>query len=248
MRGKNVMDGRLEPAAPDDGNGQRTAWSRFSGAADNGSRRVALIAVAIGLCVVVAGVAIAVFSSPGGRQEGRVASAGSTQAATAPAAQPAPPVASSRATSAARSASDGAAKSALHWPSGRTRQILRWDAGPGGKTLAAVGEQMGTAMQSAGLKMYAPMKLACAQLASEVSTAQAGPPIPDSAMQRLYTKALAGLSRAAADCHNAISIRVDGEDVSTHVNRTLLNRSRVVFAAASTKLYRATGEIEALHH
>jgi len=125
---------------------------------------------------------------------------------------------------------------------------LRWDAGPGGKTLAAVREQMGTAMQSAGLKLYAQMKLACAQLASEVSTAQAGPPIPDNAMQRLYAKALAGLSRAAANCHTAISIHEDGEDTKARVNGPLLNRSRAEFAAASTKLYRATSEIESLRH
>jgi hypothetical protein len=107
---------------------------------------------------------------------------------------------------------------------------------------------MGTAMQSAGLKLYAAMRRACAQLASDVSAAQAGPPIPDNAMQRLYTMALAGLSRAAADCHTAISIHEDGEHTAAHVNGPLLNRSRVEFAAASTKLYRATGEIASLNH
>ena len=67
-------------------------------------------------------------------------------------------------------------------------------------------------------------------------------------MQQLYAKALAGLSRAAADCHAAISIHVDGEDTAVHVKGPLLDRSRVEFAAASTKLYRATGEIASLHH
>ena len=249
------MDRRPEPAAPDDGNEQRTARARTPGAADGGSRRVALIALGIGLCMVGAGVAIAVFSSPGGGQAGHVAGAGNAASATTPAAQPTPPVPSSRATTRAGAAStragaasDGLAKSVLRWPSGRTRQILRWDAGPGGKALAAVGEQMGTAMQSAGLKLYAQMQLACAQLASDVGTARAEPPIPDSAMQRLYAKALAGLSRAAADCHAAISIHIDDESTDVHLNRPLLNRSRLEFAAASKKLYRATGEIEALHH
>jgi hypothetical protein len=107
---------------------------------------------------------------------------------------------------------------------------------------------MGTAMQSAGLKLYAQMKQACGQLASEVGTARVGPPIPDNAMQRLYAKALAGLSRAAANCHAAISVRPDDESVEIHVNRPLLNRSRLEFAAASAKLYRATGEIESLRH
>jgi hypothetical protein len=213
-----------------------------------------LIALAIGLCMVVAGVTIAVLSSPGG-QAGQAANAGNNPAATAPAAQPAAPTAqptapaaSSPATSQAAAASDGLAKSVLRWPPGDTRQILRWDAGPGGKALAAVGEQMGTAMQAAGLKLYAAMRLACAQLAADISTAQAGPPIPDAAMQRLYDRALAGLSRAAADCHAAITIHANGEDVSAKVNGPLLSRSRAEFAVASTKLYRATGEIESLHH
>src|SRR5262249_55446647 len=153
--------------------------------------------------------------------------------ATAPAVQPTPPVASSRATTRAGTttragaASDGLAKSVLRWPSGRTRQILRWDAGPGGKALAAVSEQMGTAMQSAGLKAYAQMKQACEQLASDVGTARAAPPIPDNAMQRLYAKTLDGLSRAAADCHAAISIKIDDEDTEVHLNQPLLNRSRL---------------------
>jgi hypothetical protein len=244
------MDRRPEPpATPHDGSEQRAG-----GTDDRGSRGVMLIAAAVGLCLVVAGVSVAVFSSPGGGQAGRAAGAGhvvgagNNPAATAPAAQPTSPVASSPASSRPRGTNDGLARSVLRWPPGRTHQILLWDAGLGGKTLAAVEEQMGTAMQSAGLKLYATMRLACAQLASDVSTAQAGPLIPDNAMQRLYAEALAGLSRAATTCQTAISMRGDGEDVEAHVNRSLLSRSRVEFAAASAKLYRAIGEIESLHH
>ena len=245
-----MIDGQLPERSkrPDDAGEQQTGAAEVPGAASGSSRRVMLIAATVGLCLVMAGVAVAVFTSPGGGHAGRVASAGTSPAVATPqAAQSTAPAASSRGTPAPRVASDGSAKSVLRWPRGRTRQILNWDAGPGGKTLASVGEQMGTAMQSAGLKLYAAMKLACAQLASDVSTAQAGPPIPDHAMQRLYAKALAGLSRAAADCHAAISIHADGEDTAVHVKGPLLNRSRAEFAAASTKLYRATGEIASLH-
>ena len=246
-----MIDGQLPERSkrPDDDGEHYTGSAEVPGAVGGSSRRVMLIAATVGLCLVMAGVAVAVFSSPGGGQADRVAGASSSSAVATPqAAQPTAPAASSRGAPGPRVASDGLAKSVLRWPRGRTRQILSWDAGPGGKTLAAVGEQMGTAMQSAGLKLYAAMKLACAQLASDVSTAQAAPPIPDNAMQRLYAKALAGLSRAAADCHTAISIHEDGENTEAHVNKSLLNRSRVEFAAASTKLYRATGEIESLHH
>jgi hypothetical protein len=245
-----LIDGQMpeRPKRPADNGEQQTGSAEVPGAAGGSSRLVMLIAATVGLCLVLAGVAIAVFSSPGGSQAGRDAGVGNSPAVEiTPAAQPtAAPVASSRATPRTGGTSDGLAKSVLRWAPGHTRQILRWDAGPGGKTLAAVGEQMGTAMQSAGLKMYAPMKLACAQLASDVSTAQAGPPIPDNVMQRLYAKALAGLSGAAADCNNAISEHAGDEVTEIGLNRPLLNRARVEFAAASTKLYRATGEIESL--
>ena len=242
------MDGRPEPPTiPDDGNEQRTGWGQFPWAADGGSRRMLLITLAVGLCMAVAGVSVALFSSPGGGQAGRVAGAGNSPAvATTRAAQPTAPVASSRVTPRPGVMSDGLAKSVLRWPPGLKHQILRWEAGPGGKTLAAVEEQMGTAMQAAGVKLYAPTRLACAQLASNIATAQSRPPIPDDAMQRLYAKALAGLSRAAADCQAAISIHASGETVETHVNGLLLNRSRVEFAAMSEELYRATGEIQSL--
>jgi hypothetical protein len=245
-----MIDGQPEPSRrSDEDSEQRAGSASLPGAAGGSSRRVMLIAATVGLCLVLAGVAIAVFSSPGGGQAGRVAGAGnSPAAATQPAAQPTAPAASSRGTPRPKVASDGLAKSVLRWAPGRKRQILRWDAGPGGQALAAVGEQMGTAMQSAGLKQYAQMKLACAQLASDIGAARAEPPIPDAAMQRLYAKALTGLSRAAADCHATISIHVDDESTDVHLNRPLLNRSRLEFAAASKKLYRATGEIASLHH
>ena len=56
--------------------------------AGGGSRWVMLIAATVGLCLVVAGVAVAVFSSPGG-QAGRVAGASNSPAVATPqAAQP----------------------------------------------------------------------------------------------------------------------------------------------------------------
>ena len=243
-----MMDGRPEPSKPHKDDKEQTGSARVPGVVGGGSRRMLLITLAVGLCMAVAGVSVALFSSPGGGQAGRVAGAGNSPAvATTRAAQPTAPVASSRVTPRPGVMSDGLAKSVLRWPPGLKHQILRWEAGPGGKTLAAVEEQMGTAMQAAGVKLYAPTRLACAQLASNIATAQSRPPIPDDAMQRLYAKALAGLSRAAADCRTAISVHVSGnESVETHVNEALLNRSRVEFAAMSKTLYRATGEIQPL--
>jgi hypothetical protein len=210
-----------------------------------------LIVSAACVAVAVAGVSVAVFSSPGS-QAHRVAatggspSAGSPSAAKAPT-QPGPsaaPAASSPPTTGAEVTSNGVAKSALRWPARLDRQMLRWKAGPGGAALASVTKQMGIAMQAAGVKQYSVMKLTCVSLASAVRTAQSAPPIPDAAMQRLYARALAELSIAAANCRKAISEHPEGDEgLKIDIDHALLNRARLEFAAASKKLYRATAQI-----
>jgi len=213
------------------------------------SRRTVLVVSALCLCVAIAGVGIALLASPGG-QAGHVAATSSTApgtAATTQPAQPASPAASSRATTGPKAKSAGVVTTALGWPQRLNHQVLHWRAGPGGKALAGVEQQMGTAMQAAGIKSYAPMKTACASLASEVGTAQAAPPIPYGAMQGLYAKALVGLSNAAADCQSAISEHPGDETVDIHVNQALLSQTRLEFAAMSKKLYKATGQIQSAH-
>jgi hypothetical protein len=244
-----MTDGRPEPSKPPENDEQQTGSAQVPGTAGGGSRRTLLVILAACLCVIAAGVSIAVLSGPGGNQAGHTAGASSSPApGKTAAAQPPAPIASSRATTGPEVTGNGIAKSALRWPPSLNRQVLRWEAGPGGKTLAAVEQQMGTAMQSAGLKLYVPMRQACIGLASDITTAQAGPPIPVRSMQRLYAQGLAGLSRAAADCRAAISTHASGdENVSVHVNAPVLNRSRVEFAAMSKKLYRATARIQSIH-
>lgn len=230
-----------------DGNQLRKSRWRIPGEPDRGSRRLLLIALGTCLCVAGAGVAFAVFASPGGKPAGHVAGpATSRTTPNTPAAQPTAVPEPSATTVKPQTAGNGLAKSVLRWPSRLDRQIRRWEAGPGGEALAAVEEQMGSAMQTAGLRLYPSMKQSCVLLASEIRTAQAGPPIPDGAMQHRYAKALAGLLRAAADCRTAISVTSGDESVQSHVNRPLLNRSRSEFAATSKTLYTAIGAIEAL--
>jgi hypothetical protein len=121
---------------------------------------------------------------------------------------------------------------------------MRWEAGPGGKALAAVTAQMGYAMQDAGIKMYPPMKAACVTIDADVRKAQAGPPIPDAAMQQLYSSVLAGVYSAASNCQRAISVRQDSdESVQIHLNKALLAMTRAQFAAESARLYNATARI-----
>jgi hypothetical protein len=252
-----MADGRPEPSKPNGDNGKQARPEWFPWAAGSGSRavsgrsrRVMFITLAVCLCVVAVGVAVAVFSPPrGSSQAAHIASAdGSPVASTTHAAQPTAPVASSHATTRPDVTSDGVAKSALQWPLQLKHQILQWKTGPGGKALATVESQMGSAMQTAGLKLYTPMKMTCTELASDIGTAQAGPPIPYPAMQRMYAKALGRLSTAAADCRSAISVRPEGdENTSIRVDQTLLSQSRLEFAAGSEALYRATAQIQSAH-
>jgi hypothetical protein len=255
-----MADGRSQsPEPPNGGNEQPTRqqwfpWATAGGSrrAGGGSRRVLLVTLAACLCVAAAGVSVAVFSSTG-RQAGHLSDSNSTPTSNAASGaqtqpgQPTAPTASSRGTTGPKVTSEGVVTPPLGWPSRLNHQILHWKAGPGGTTLDAVEQHMGTAMQAAGVKLYASMKLACANLASDVGAAQAGPPIPYATMQRLYANALTGLSSAAADCRNAISEHPSDETTEVHVNQALLSQSRLEFAAMSKKLYRATAQIQAAH-
>jgi hypothetical protein len=215
-----------------------------------------LIAIVVaGVCMLTAGIAVAAFSTPGG-SAGRTV-AGAPAAAGSPAADgatvtPAAPAPSSHATAGhkvsttPKVSSQGVAKSALSFPERLTKQVRRWKAGPGGKAMAAVTAQMSYALQGYAVKVYAPMRLACVRLGADIRAARAAPPIPDIAMQRMYSKALTRLSQAAASCRHAISIESGEETVEAHLYSALLKRSLAGLAAGSKVLYTATAEIRAL--
>jgi hypothetical protein len=134
---------------------------------------------------------------------------------------------------------------ALSLPSNAKNLVLAWQAGRGGADLATVSRQAGTALQSGGIRQYTMMKNACGQLAGGVSAAQAGPPIPVAAMQTLYTKALAELTKGAADCRAAISTTPDGDETTkTAVNATMLHQSTSELAAGADDIFRATAQIQ----
>jgi hypothetical protein len=232
-----MADGRGMPPGPTGGGDEQptdSAWVSSPG--EVRSRRFRLIVLLACVCVIAAGVSTAVLSS-GGRQGGHIADAGNGQAATQ---TPQPSAAAASSPAATRPTVTGgtAANSALRRSPRLEHRLLRWRVGRGGAALSAVEKELGTAMQSAGVRLYATMRLSCVSLALDIRTAQAGPPIPDAAQQRLYARALAGLSGAAADCRNAISMHSSGdESVGTHVHQALLSQSRAEFAAMSTKLY-----------
>jgi hypothetical protein len=234
--GVHRSDGVLRPGSTAEQRSHRARWLLIAGAI-------------AGVCMLTAGIAIAVFSPFGGPAQPSGDGAGS-------ALQSAIPAPSGHATTGGHAltgqsvptmppgvASDGVAKTALRFPKRLTKQVSRWEAGPGGKALGQVTAQMGYALQTAGAGLYPSMKQACANLASDIQAAQAGPPIPDAAMQRLYGQALARLSLGAANCRSAISVSIDDESTDIHVNKALLQQSRTEMGAGSRALYKATAEV-----
>lgn len=91
--------------------------------------------------------------------------------------------------------------------------LATWNSGPGGSALQEIANDVGAALQSGGMKFYATMRSACGSLATAVSPAGTGPPIPDVAMQSKYSAALSALAKAAVDCRAAISVQQTGESV-----------------------------------
>lgn len=150
--------------------------------------------------------------------------------------------AKSNVTSAAQLAESGGA---ISLPANMKSSVVTWQSGRGGTDLAAVSSRAGNALQAAGIRQYSAMKYSCAQLAGNVSTAQAGPPIPVATMQSLYAKALAELAKGAADCRSAISSTPDGDEtVETAVNAKILHQSMSELAVGVNDLFRSTAEID----
>jgi hypothetical protein len=136
----------------------------------------------------------------------------------------------------------------LHVPPKLAAALTKWEAGPGGSAMAKVTNALGSATQDAGARLYDPMRLACLSLGAAVTTAKAAPPIPDAAMQKWYSLALAKLTAAAADCRTAISVYPYGdEDVKTYENPTLLRQSVSDFATGARDLYQATVDANAIY-
>ena len=233
---------------PDVGN-EQARWTRHRQAAGSRSGWILLAAGAVALCAIATGVSLAALSAPAGRA-GPASSGGAdngSSAVTAQTAHPQVPVASGASTTGTGLTSDGIAKTALRWRPGHEHQMLLWKEGPGGIAWSALTTRLGNAMQAGGVRLYAALRLACMSLGSSVETAQAAPPIPDAAIQKLYARVLSGLSGAAADCRIAISVHPAGDEgTKISLNKALLSRALAELAADSKKLYTATAAISTL--
>jgi 4-amino-4-deoxy-L-arabinose transferase-like glycosyltransferase len=220
----------------------------------------------IGLSVVVlAGVAAAaLYIVTGGTQQtgtgqattgqvaaGQAAVNGSaTQGASPGTAKPSGSATTPKGTSTTKGKVISAAKlaeqgGALSLPANMQGSVASWQSGPGGRDLTAVSSRLGQALQASGIRQYSSMKDTCTQLASSVSTAKAGPPIPQAAMQNLYTQALTELAKGAADCQQAISIAPTGDEtIQAHVDTATLRKATSEISAGATDVFRSTAEIQ----
>lgn len=144
--------------------------------------------------------------------------------------------------SAAKLAEEGGA---LSLPANMQGSVASWQSGPGGRDLTAVSSRLGQALQASGIRQYSPMKEACAQLASSVAAAKAGPQIPQAAMQNLYAQALTELAKGAADCQQAISIAPTGDEtIQAHVDTARLHQATSEISAGAADVFRSTAEIQ----
>lgn len=141
---------------------------------------------------------------------------------------------------------------ALSPPANMQGSVESWQSGSGGHDLTAVSARLGAALQAGGIKQYTSMRFACTQLASSVTAAEAGPQIPDAAMQNLYTKALSDLAKGAADCRTAISIKTTGDETTqANLDTATLHQATAELSAGATDIFRSTAEVEILsrqHH
>ena len=202
---------------------------------------IVLVAVSAALIAVAAGGGThqATSSASGGPSTAAGAAPGSIKVGQAPSGIS---KAKGNVPSAAQVAESGGA---LSLPTRMQNPAFTWQSGRGGKDLAAVSAQFGDALQMAGIRQYSEMERTCIRLAGSVATAEAGPQIPDAAMQTLYAKALAELAKGAADCRAAITSKPNGaESVETHVDATLLHLSISELAAGARDIFRSTAEIE----
>lgn len=136
---------------------------------------------------------------------------------------------------------------AIPLPTYEQPQVKTWQSGPGGAALKQVSNQAGNATQAEGLKLYVEMKAACAQLAVSVTTAQDAPPIPDTAMQALYQKALQELGTGAGECKTAIFEQPEGDEyVATTENTSVLRAAAAALRSGGRDLFLATSQIATL--
>jgi hypothetical protein len=120
-------------------------------------------------------------------------------------------------------------------------KVKSWNAGKGGAALVQVTEDSGDVLMAYGSGEYTETLQACTALAGAVKKAEALPPIPDTAMQKLYVKSLNTFTAGITECEAAITQHPEGvEDVVTDVNHAEINQALSRFSVGTQDLYIAT--------
>jgi hypothetical protein len=120
-------------------------------------------------------------------------------------------------------------------------QVRSWNAGKAGAALAQVTGDSGSVLMAYGSGMYPETLQACTALTGAVRKAEALPPIPDAAMQKLYVKSLNDFKSGATKCEAAITQHPEGvEDDVTDVNHAEMNSVISQFSVGTKDLYIAT--------
>lgn len=120
-------------------------------------------------------------------------------------------------------------------------QVKSWNSGQAGAALARVTSQAGAVLMAHGSGQYTQMLQACEALSGAVKTAEALPPVPDAAMQNIYSKSLAAFKAGIVKCEAGITQHPEGvEDTVTHVNPSDIQQAVKQFGTGMTDLYIAT--------
>ncbi len=120
-------------------------------------------------------------------------------------------------------------------------KVKSWNIGKGGAALAQVTAYSGNVLMAYGSGLYPQTLQSCLQLAGAVKKAEALPPIPSSAMQKMYVRSLNAFNKGIAECEAAITQHPEGvEDTVTDVNHSQMNKAIAQFSTGTKDLYIAT--------
>jgi hypothetical protein len=117
----------------------------------------------------------------------------------------------------------------------------------GGKALAHVTTQSENVLAARTASNYPQMLGYCTALATAVQDAENAPPIPDAAMQQMYTQSLNALKQGASDCMAGITEHhADLEEPDITVNHATVDRAMSELGTGVNDLYVATSALRTL--
>jgi hypothetical protein len=121
--------------------------------------------------------------------------------------------------------------------------VSSWSA-KAGKALAHITTQSENVVSARTAGNYPRMLRYCTALAAAVQDAENTPPIPDAAMQQMYTQSLNALKQGATDCAAGITLRfADIDEPGVVVNHAKVDRAMSELGTGVNDLYIATSAL-----